>query len=211
LKLKLILITVLALGSLAHAQGFLSNFSIGAGLQGIFPAATTTKGSANLSGFPNTQSTTDSVGIVADARYDFGHHSALDFSVTVNRNTEVFFNGETQNTDRVQTNNLEMIGSYIFRLPSNERVKPYALVGGGLVRFMPNNNYTTGLTPATDMKAAFAYGLGGDVKVNDRWAVRLQYRGLLRTDPDFKLTSAPFGTGLRAHVPEPSIMVVYHF
>jgi opacity protein-like surface antigen len=211
LKLKLILITVLALGSLAHAQGFVSNLSIGAGFQGIFPAATSSKGSSNLSGFPNTQSTTNSIGIVADARYDFGRHSALDASVTVNRNTEVFFNGETQNTDRVQTNNLEIIGSYVFRLPSNERIKPYALFGGGMVRFMPNNDYSTGLTPSTDMKAAFAYGLGSDVKVNDRISVRLQYRGLLRSEPDFKLSSAPFGTALRVHVPEPSIMVVYHF
>ncbi len=105
MKLKLILVTVLALGSLAHAQGFLSNLSIGAGFQGIFPAATTTKGPSNLSGFPNTQSTSNSIGIVADGRYDFGRHSALDFSVTVNRNSEIFFNGETQNTDRVQTNN----------------------------------------------------------------------------------------------------------
>jgi opacity protein-like surface antigen len=61
------------------------------------------------------------------------------------------------------------------------------------------------------MKAAFAYGLGSDVKVNDRISVRLQYRGLLRSEPDFKLSSAPFGTALRVHVPEPSIMVVYHF
>jgi opacity protein-like surface antigen len=211
LKLKLILITVLALGSLAHAQGFVSNLSIGAGFQGIFPAATTTKGTASLSGFPNTQSTTNSIGIVADARYDFGRHSALDVSVTVNRNTEVFFNGETGNTDRVQTNNLEMIGSYVFRLPSNERIKPYALFGGGMVRFMPNNDYSTGLTPSSDMKAAFAYGLGSDVKVNDRIAIRVQYRGLLRSEPDFKLSSAPFGTALRTHVPEPSVMVVYHF
>jgi opacity protein-like surface antigen len=211
LKLKLILITVLALGSLAHAQGFVSNLSIGAGFQGIFPAATSSKGSSNLSGFPNTQSTTNSIGIVADARYDFGRHSALDASVTVNRNTEVFFNGETQNTDRVQTNNLEIIGSYVFRLPSNERIKPYALFGGGMVRFMPNNDYSTGLTPSTDMKAAFAYGLGSDVKVNDRIAIRVQYRGLLRSEPDFKLSSAPFGTALRTHVPEPSVMVVYHF
>ena len=211
MKLKLILITVLALGSLAHAQGFVSNLSIGAGFQGIFPSATSSKGSSNLSGFPNTQSTTNSVGIVADARYDFGRHSALDASVTVNRNTEVFFNGETQNTDRVQTNNLEIIGSYVFRLPSNDRIKPYALFGGGIVRFMPNNDYSTGLTPSTDMKAAFAYGVGSDVKVNDHIAIRLQYRGLLHSEPDFKLSSAPFGTGLRTHVPEPSIMVVYHF
>ena len=65
------------------------------------------------------------------------------------------------------------------------------------------------------MKAAFDYGFGSDFKVNDHWSVRLQYRGLIRTDPDFKLASsdptATFGTNLQLHVPEPSIQLVYHF
>jgi opacity protein-like surface antigen len=199
---------------LAHAQGFLSNLSIGAGFEGIFPAATETKGTSNLSSYPYTQSTTNSVGYVADARYDFGRHSALDVSVTVNRNSQIFSAYPDFAAEHIQTNNLEIIGSYVFRLPSNERVKPYALFGGGVVRFMPNNDYTSGLTPSTDMKPAFAYGFGTDFKVTDRWALRLQYRGLLYTEPDFKLlnnANNPFGTGLRAHVPEPSLMIVYHF
>ncbi len=197
---------------MAHAQGFASNLSIGAGFEGIFPAATVNKPTSTASGFPNTQWTTNSVGAVADARYDFGHHSALDLAVTVNRNTEVFFAGATQATTRVQTNNAEIIGTYIFRLPSNETVKPYFLLGGGLVRFSPNSNFTSS-TPSTESKAAFAYGFGTDFKVSSHWAVRLQYRGLVRGDPDFKLVSAtsPFGTGLKTHVPEPSIMIVYHF
>ncbi len=197
---------------MAHAQGFASNLSVGAGFEGIFPAPTVNKPTTTVSGFPNTQWTTYSVGAVGDVRYDFGHHSALDFSVTVNRNTEVTFNGATFATPRVQTNNAEFIGSYILRLPSNERVKPYFLLGGGVVRFSPNNNFTSSV-PSTDSKAAFAYGFGTDLKVSTRWAVRLQYRGLVRGDPDFKLmtASSPFGTGLKTHVPEPSIMIVYHF
>jgi len=33
----------------------------------------------------------------------------------------------------------------------------------------------------------------------------------VRAAPDFKLSSAPFGTGLKTHVAEPSIQLVYHF
>jgi opacity protein-like surface antigen len=215
LKLKLILITVLAFGSMAYAQGIVSNLSVGLGLEGIFPASTFNKASLNVNGFGNTQTTTNSVGGVADARYDFGRHSALGLAVTVNRNTEIFFNGEFGAATRVQTNNIETIGSYIFRLPSNERVKPYAMFGGGMIRFSPNNNFTTGGTPQTSTKAAFAYGFGTDFKFSEHLALRLQYRGLLRSEPDFKLTSSDtsntFGTSLRAHVPEPSIQLVYHF
>jgi opacity protein-like surface antigen len=217
LKLKFLLITVLAFGGMAHAQGFASNLSIGAGFEGIFPAATFTKSTAEINGAANTQATTNSVGIVADARYDFGHHSALDFSFSLNRNSELFLQSASGNfnssfLERVQTNNAELIGTYIFRLPSNEKVKPYALLGGGIVRFSPNNNFNTTLSPSTQSKPAFAYGFGTDFKVSERWAIRLQYRGLIRSDPDFKLiSSGPFGTGLKTHVPEPSIELVYHF
>jgi opacity protein-like surface antigen len=214
LKLKLILIAVLAFGSMAHAQGFASHLSVGAGFEGIFPASTFTKSLAETNQNPNTQATTNSVGAVVDVRYDFGHHSAVDLALTLNRSTELFYWASQYNVSRIQSNNGEMIGSYIFRLPSKEFVKPYFLLGGGMVRFSPNNNsYNTGV-PSTDTKIAFAYGFGSDFKVSDHWGLRLQYRGLLRGDPDFKLlnnASNSFGTGVKAHVPEPSIQIVYHF
>jgi len=195
---------------MAHAQGFMSNVSVGVGFEGIFPAATFTKSAAEVSSTSaSTQDTTKSVGVIADARYEFGHHSALDFSFTLNRNSEIY-EDPNQNLSRVQTNNAELIGSYIFRLPSNEKVKPYALLGGGMIRFSPNNNFTTGLTPSTETKPAFAYGFGSDFKLSERWAVRVQYRGLVRSDPDFKL-SGSFGTALKANVAEPSAELVYHF
>jgi opacity protein-like surface antigen len=217
LKLKLILVSVLAFGSLAHAQGFMSNLSIGVGLEGIFPAATFTR-AVTVANFTagGTQSTTNSVGIVVDARYDFGHHSALGVAGTINRNSEVFYNNDGQGIARIKTNDGEIIGSYIFRLPVNERVKPYAMFGGGMVLFSPvSGQFQSTGTPQTEFKPAFSYGFGTDLKVSDHLAVRLQYRGLVRVEPDFKLTSSDpsvnFGTGLRTHVPEPSIQLVYHF
>lgn len=219
MKLKLILITVLAFGSMAHAQGILSNLSIGLGFEGIFPASTFTRTltEANFSA-GGTQSTTTSVGAVVDGRYDFGRHSAVGLALTLNRNSELFYNNFGQGLARVKTNNGELIGTYIFRLPANERVKPYAMFGGGLVRFSPiDGGFTTGGTPQADTKPAFAYGFGTDLKVSDHWAVRLQYRGLLRSAPGFKLpansgdSSSNFGSALRTHVPEPSIQAVYHF
>jgi opacity protein-like surface antigen len=211
LKLKLLLITVLAFGGMAQAQGFISNLSVGAGFEGIFPAATFTKSLAEVSSSSaSTQDTTKSVGVVVDARYEFGHHSALDFSFTLNRNTEIY-EDPTQALTHVQTNNAEMIGSYIVRLPSNEKLKPYVLIGGGMVRFSPNTDFTVDNgSPSVNTKPAFAYGFGSDFKLSERWALRAQYRGLVRSEPDFKLTGI-FGTGLKTHVPEPSLVLVYHF
>jgi len=213
LKAKLILITVLALGAMAHAQGFASHISIGVGLQGIFPGATFKEDDINITN--STQSTTNSVGALGSLRFDFGHHSALDISVTVNRNTERFVLNTLSGggiVSRVQTNNAEIIGSFIFRLPSSDFVKPYALLGGGAVRFSPNNAFTVlGAVPQVDTKPAFAYGFGADFPFGDHLALRLQYRGLVRSSPDFKLSAVPFGTGLKTHVAEPSVQLVYHF
>jgi opacity protein-like surface antigen len=213
LKSKLILITVLALGAMAHAQDFASKLSLSVGLQGVFPAATFTKSQAEIFNPASTQDTTKSVGALGSARLDFGRHSAIDIAVTVNRNSELFYQGTDTGSifTRVQTNNAEIIGSYIFRLPANPHVKPYAMLGGGAVRFSPNSAFTTAGVPQTDTKPAFAYGFGVDFPFNEHWALRLQYRGLVRSEPDFKLSSLPFGTGLKVHVAEPSIQVVYHF
>ena len=215
MKLKLTLVAILlGLASMAHAQGPLSNLSVGVGLQGIFPAPTFNKTPYNEGSYPTTQSSTKSVGAVADARYNFGRHSAVDFSVTINRNTEYFANTYGTVT-HVQTNNAEMIGAYVARLPGTERMKPFLLVGGGMVRFSPNNDFNTSGSPSSATKAAFAYGFGSDIRLSDSWGIRLQYRGLVRNAPDFKLvTSDPqntFGSQLKTHVPEPSIQVVYHF
>ncbi len=213
MKAKLILITVMALGAMAQAQGFASHISLGVGLQGIFPASTFNNDEVNHTS--STQSTTNSVGAIGSLRVDFGHHSALDLSVTVNRNTERFWNsgsfGSGGFLTRVQTNNAEIIASYIFRLPSSDHVKPYALIGGGAVRFSPNDAFTTAGVPQVDTKPAFAYGFGFDFPFGDHLALRLQYRGLVRSSPDFKLSAEPFGTGLKTHVPEPSVLMVYHF
>jgi len=218
LKLKLILVTMLAFGSLAHAQGIMSNLSVGVGLQGVFPAGTFTKGiTENNQSSGGAQSTTSSVGAGVDLRYDFGRHSAVGVAATFNRNDELFYDIFTQAINRVKSNNTELIGTYIFRLPSNERVKPYAMFGGGMVIFSPvTNEYSVSGIPATDTKPAFAYGFGTDIKVSENFALRLQYRGLVRSEPDFKLFNADptqnaFGTNLRTHVAEPSIQLVYHF
>jgi opacity protein-like surface antigen len=108
-----------------------------------------------------------------------------------------------------------MIGSYIFRMPANEHVKPFAMFGGGMVRFSPNNDNNAAGIPSAVTKPGFVYGFGSDFKFSDHWGFRLQYRGLVRTSPDYKLSSSDptntFGTGLKSNIAEPSIQLVYHF
>lgn len=224
MKFKLILITVVAFGSMGLAQSKLDNLSIGVGIQGILPASTVDKASyrSGAGNSPAAQSTTDSAGVLIDARYDFGRHSAVGAAITISRASELFWD-DTGAPSRIKNNNEEIIGTYIFRLPYNEFVKPYAMFGGGMVRFAPVSGYSANGTPETQMKAAFAYGFGTDIRVAEHWALRMQYRGLLRKEANFKLATTSgngnsgsnsgtgFGTGLKTHVPEPSISIVYHF
>jgi len=211
-----ILIIVLALSGLAHAQGFLSRLSVAAGGEGIIAASTYTKDTNGLNA--TTQTTKKSLGGVGDLRIEFGSHSAFDFSVTANRSSESsakIVSGVPAFPDYVKSNNLEFIASYVYRLPAGDRFRPYFLVGGGIVHFSPiDNGFSLTDIPQSQNKAAFAYGFGADVDLNDSWGLRLQYRGLVRGDPDFGLlnsTISPFGTGVKTHVVEPSIQVVYHF
>jgi opacity protein-like surface antigen len=223
LKRTLLFVLILAFAGMAFAQGPMSNLSISVGGEGIFPAATfNAKAAETSAGYIGlTQANTKSIGATGEARYDFGRHSAVGVSFTANRSSEIFENSDFQSIARVQSNNFEILGNYIFRLPSNERIKPYAMFGGGVIRFSPVTGYTTGSTPQSSSKIGVDYGFGSDFPVTDHWSLRLQYRGLLRADPDFKLYVAPsgisggnssgFGTSLKTHVVEPSIQIVYHF
>lgn len=215
MRRKLILITMLALASvLAHAQGFVSNLSVGFGVEGVFPASTINHSVSTY--YATGERTSLSVGYVGDARYEFGRHSAIEASYTFNRSTANYYNLNTGAATFVQSDNHEMLGNYVYRLPSTENFKPFFLVGGGLVRFQPDSmQYSTGDTPSAETKAAFSYGFGSDFRVSDHWGLRIQYRGLLRGEPTFKLTSTTggtnFGTNLKSHVAEPSVQLVYHF
>ena len=109
---------------------------------------------------------------------------------------------------RVQTNNAEIIGSYIFRLPSKSTVKPYALIGGGMVRFSPNRQFHhRRRRPPRQSKPAFAYGFGTDFKVDRPLgrAPAVSRTGPQRAGLRARQQPSPFGTGLKTHVAEPSI------
>lgn len=216
MKRTLIFVTVLALGTLAQAQGLRSRISLAAGGQGIFPASTFTRDSNGFNAV--SQTSKKSLGGIGSVRINFGSHSAFDFSVTGNRGAEYsdrIASGYGLYPDFIKSNNLEFIGSYVFRLPETHRFKPYFLIGGGMVHFSPiDNGFTTSQVPKSETKGAFAYGFGADVNFNARWGLRLQYRGLVRGDPDFGLLNngaSPFGTGTKTHVVEPSLQLVYHF
>lgn len=126
----------------------------------------------------------------------------------------------------------EYSGAYVFSPFSKKgKFEPFVLAGGGLLRFYPRstwvffppvnlqpNNIQINLNAATQSELAFVYGFGVDYRlpVLSRFALRLQYRGFLYREPDFRIDSSTgsaisFFTGTYGHMAEPSVGLVFRF
>ena len=89
----------------------------------------------------------------------------------------------------------------MFQPVSQRQVRAFVFAGGGVLRFSPRttwvffpplannvpNNVQVNLNAAKQSELAVLYGFGMDYKLPWRFALRLQYRGLLYREPDFKV------------------------
>jgi outer membrane immunogenic protein len=125
----------------------------------------------------------------------------------------------------------EYSGAYMFSPFRKGKFEPFVLAGGGVLRFYPRStwlflppinqqpdNIQLSLNAATQSEIAFLYGFGVDYRlpVIPRFALRLQYRGFLYRQPDFKIDSSTgsaisFFTGTYGHMAEPSVGLVFRF
>jgi opacity protein-like surface antigen len=84
--------------------------------------------------------------------------------------------------------------------------------------FVPGvpNRVQINLNAAKQTNLAYLYGAGMDYRLPWRFALRLQYRGLIYNAPDFKVnpnsgSAVTFATGRKGHMAEPSIGLVFRF
>ena len=61
--------------------------------------------------------------------------------------------------------------------------------------FLPNNDFTTGGTPQSEMKPAFAYGFGTDFKIKTTGPFACSIAVCCAVIPDFKLSTASHHLG----------------
>jgi opacity protein-like surface antigen len=94
-----------------------------------------------------------------------------------------------------------------------KRFKPFLLVGGGVLVFNPDNTLIAGspqsLEGVRQTRPAVLYGGGVDYHLISMFALRLQYRGLFYSPPDFQLPG--LFTGGRGHFAEPTVGIVARF
>jgi opacity protein-like surface antigen len=149
------------------------------------------------------QSSSDSGGVLAGYRFFFTNHHGVEVNYGYSRNTVSYdFGAGPFGTN---TNQHEITGAYIFRLPMR-RVTPFAEAGFGGLIFSPRN-FAGGNSQG---RVAFLYGAGADISLSKRLFVRAAYRGLVFNSPTFNIP-ANLGADRTTHQAEPTIGLGYKF
>jgi outer membrane immunogenic protein len=155
------------------------------------------------------QHTTDSGGLLTSYRYHFNNWLAADGSYGYTRNT--FQNFTPAGAFNIQSNVNQITGALVVTSPEKLSLfRPFVLAGAGVLNFDPTRN-PGGLVFGADgqNKGVFVYGAGTDLDINQRFAIRLEYRGLVYDRPDFGI--AALNSGRTTHTAQPSAGFVFRF
>jgi hypothetical protein len=176
-----------------------------------------------------SQGATVGANIFGTIRVRFNAKHSLLFNYGRAKDSQTYQAGEDFH---VLTTISEYTGAYVYNPFRKGKWEPFVLVGGGALHFspgatwvffplLPNNlphNVLADVGAMTQTQIAFLYGLGVDYQlpVIPRLALRVQYRGFLYREPDFKVNgsanpSLSFFTGAYGHMAEPSIGLVFRF
>lgn len=191
----------LVLPSISPAQT--NRFDVSVGANGIF--------AKQSSGNGTTLTPTNSVGILATARYRLSAKHSLALNYGRASDSQIY--STPPFSYRIQTHVTEYTGAYMFSPVETERFEPFLLAGGGALVFSPYNTFIDGYqVPVAAVKQteiAFLYGAGLDYKIFSFLRLRLQYRGLVYKAPD--LSFPGFLTEAKGHLAEPSAGIVIRF
>jgi opacity protein-like surface antigen len=158
-----------------------------------------------------TVSPTNAGMILGTFRFRFNRTHGIELNIGRTNNSQVYILGS--NDYRVQTTITEYSGAYVFSPFHFQKLEQFLLAGGGALRFDPGNQLINGnaspFGAARQTSMAFLYGGGVDYRVWWRIGLRLQYRGLIYKEPTFHVTQ--FFTGVRGHIAEPSLGIVFNF
>jgi opacity protein-like surface antigen len=155
------------------------------------------------------QHTTDSGGLLVGYRNRFSRLFGADLSYGYTRNTQLDLT--SVGASRIQSNVHQATAALLAHTPGRVLgLRPFALAGVGALTFSPINSFGgIAIGADTQAKPAFVYGGGADYDINDHFALRLEYRGLVYKRPDFGLT--PLNSDATTHTAQPSAGFVFRF
>jgi opacity protein-like surface antigen len=163
------------------------------------------------SGNGTVQIPTNNVGFLGTARFHFAKRTSLEVNWGHGDDSQKYVTSALQY--RIPTIISEFSGAFVFTPMETKRFKPFLLLGGGALVFNPNNTLIGGnpqsLEGTRQTRPAVLYGGGVDYHLISILALRLQYRGLFYSPPDFGLQG--LFTGGQGHLAEPSVGLVVRF
>jgi opacity protein-like surface antigen len=136
-------------------------------------------------------------------RYSLNNWLAVEGDYDYFRNTQRY--SSSANTTLLKTNVNGVTGDAVLKIPTSFILKPYALVGGGVLVFDPRDSNQLD----SQTRGTFVYGGGADLSLTKHITARGQYRGFVYKNPDFKLSSIKNDTF--THSAAPSAGLVFTF
>lgn len=196
---KFLTLWIVLTASLCFAQES-SKADISINVNGLFPSHAENNGLA--------QSASASAGVLASFRYSPSRFATFEFNYGHARDTQYFTNAGVQSS--VHTGVHEVTGAYVLTLPwRTTRIRPFALVGAGIMQFNPINSGTSVPGAQSQTKPAVLWGAGVNYDLSRHFSFRLQYRGLFYVGPNFNLVSLK--TDRWQPTSQPSFGIVYRF
>lgn len=157
-----------------------------------------------------TLTPTNNANVVATLWMKFKPKSAIEVNYGRMKNSQHYISTLDY---RIPSTVTEFSGAYVFRFAPRGKFSPFMFGGAGVIVFNPDDtlvdNVETGIGVQRQNRFAFLYGGGVDYHVIWRLGVRLQYRGLLFSAPDYKLQT--LFTGQHEHMAEPGVGIVFNF
>jgi opacity protein-like surface antigen len=173
------------------------------------------------------QSATAGSNFFGTFRFKFKPRASLEFNFGSARNSQIYqSNVDFHTLDSIR----ELSGTFVYNLYEKGKFQTFVLAGAGALRFSPKttwlilpdfvagvpNRVLTPLNTSNQTGVTYIFGGGVDYRLPWRFALRLQYRGLVYNAPDFNVTavsgsSVSLATGTKAFMSEPSVGIVFKF
>ncbi|HEX5424196.1 MAG TPA: outer membrane beta-barrel protein [Candidatus Acidoferrales bacterium] len=157
-----------------------------------------------------TDSPTYSAGYLLNYRFHFNDWAAVEVNYAHTRYTQFYSGGTGIINSWTQANAKEASMAFVFQFWSrfNGRLQPFVEGGIGGLSWSPVSDGSVG-GPFSQNRPALLYGGGFDWKAFGHFGLRLGYRGLFFTAPDFNVNGQ--FTNARTQMKEPYAGITYRF
>jgi opacity protein-like surface antigen len=164
----------------------------------------------NTSGNATAYSATGSGGFLGTYRYHLNRWLSVEGAYGYSQDTQEYL--LISEAFRIQSAIHQFTGTMILNLPSrpHSRLSPYVLVGDGALLFTPNGNQFNSLSGASSQaQGAFVYGVGTNYALTRAFGLRVEYRGMVYSTPDFGFGG--LATNSITHTAMPAVGLSFRF